>query len=242
MKPFVFPTEEPTVDVDAYPFLKTIINQLELAVGKHSPYARDMLFHSGNCDSNVDTDVFKLRAHDYSAEGDDNTWNFIWGDFAIQWYKHSGRCLVCTRKLSYDEFAQMMAEVRAVLDTLTFIQYSKRDTQGEELPLTPQDVQQRLLSLQLNGQYGAYGSARALVVKNASPDRIPTLTSVLKRAEDDGALPAGVNPFLIDGDLNVLYPPRAIDYLISTPTSAEDPTPNLMMRLLKRRKELKQQR
>lgn len=234
MKPFVFPTEEPTVDVVAYPFLKTIVNQLEMVVGAHSPYARDMLFHSGNCDSNIDTEVFKLRAHDYSAEGDDNTWNFIWGDFAIQWYKHSGRCLVCTRKLSHAEFVQLLAEVRATLETLTFTQYSRRDSQGEELPLTPQDVQQRLLSLQLNGQYGAYG--------NAYPGSTPTLTSALKRAEDDGALPADVNPFLIDGDLNVLYPPRAIDYLISTPTSAEDPTPNLIMRLLKRRKELKQQR
>lgn len=242
MKPFVFPTEEPTVDVVAYPFLKTIVNQLEAAVGAQSPYARDVLFHSGNCDSNIDTDVFKLRAHDYSAEGDDNTWNFIWGDFAIQWYKHSGRCLVCTRKLSHAEFVQMLAEVRATLETMTFTQYSRRDSQGEELPLTPQDVQQRLLSLQLNGRYGAYGSVRDWVVKNAYPDNIPTLTSVLKRAGGDGTLPAGVNPFLIDGDLNVLYPPRAIDYLISTPTSAEDPTPNLIMRLLKRRKELKQQR
>ena len=115
MKSFVFPTEEPTVDVVEYPFLKTIVNQLEMAVGKHSPYARDMLFHSGNCDSNIDTDVFKLRAHDYSAEGDDNTWNFIWGDFAIQWYKHSGRCLVCTRKLSAVEFVQMIREVRNCL-------------------------------------------------------------------------------------------------------------------------------
>ena len=230
MKPFVFPTEEPTVDVVAYPFLKTIVNQLELAVGAHSPYARDMLFHSGNGDSNIDTEVFKLRAHDYSAEGDNNTWNFIWGDFAIQWYKHSGRCLVCTRKLSHAEFVQMLADVRAVLETLTFTQYSRRDSEGEELPLTPQDVQQRLLSLQINGRYGAHGSVRDWAVKNAYPDNIPILTSVLKRAEG------------IDGDLNVLYPPRAIDYLISTPASSEDPTPNLMMRLLKRRKELKQQR
>lgn len=220
MKSFVFPTEEPTVDVVEYPFLKTIVNQLEMAVGKHSPYARDMLFHSGNCDSNIDTDVFKLRAHDYSAEGDDNTWNFIWGDFAIQWYKHSGRCLVCTRKLSAVEFVQMIREVQVVLGTLTFTQYSKRDARGEELPPTPEDIQQRLLSLQLNTRYGAHGMARI------NPEL--GLTSACKITEQMRT-PSQSHP-------------RAVDYLISTPVSAEDPTPNLMMRLLKRRKELKQQR
>lgn len=90
------------------------------AVKVLAPNTHLMITASWNGSHNIDTNVFRLRTYDYHDSDETLTWNFVWRDVAVQWYKHPGRCLTINRLLSDDELAVMADEVISALATYKF--------------------------------------------------------------------------------------------------------------------------
>lgn len=90
------------------------------AVKMFSPSTHSMITGTWNGSHNIDTDTFRLRTYDYHDSDETLTWNFVWRDVAVQWYKHPGRCLVINRLMTDEEIQLMTDEVLLALSKYAF--------------------------------------------------------------------------------------------------------------------------
>lgn len=121
-------------------------------VKEHSPYAEDILFTSESTECNLYHPDMALRTYDRHSSDYTDTWNFVWRDFAVQWYGRFTRSPNCNRELSETEFEQLLAEAKSILANHN---WPAEPTPPK--PLTPERLQAMTSKLQRNGQSGAFG-------------------------------------------------------------------------------------
>lgn len=117
----------------------------------HSPHAEDLLFTSESTECNVYHPDMVLRAYDRHSSDYTCTWNFVWRDFAVQWYGRFTRSPSCNRELTETEFEQLLAEAKIILGDHTW-----PIDPPKPAPLTPQQIQRMSDKLQRNGRSGAF--------------------------------------------------------------------------------------
>lgn len=126
------------------------------AVKVLAPNTHSMITASWNGSHNIDTNVFRLRTYDYHDSDETLTWNFVWRDVAVQWYKHPGRCLTINRLLSDEELVLMNDEVIAALATYKF------EPEPPKYESTTRESPEKIASkLQNNSLSGAFHSPYA---------------------------------------------------------------------------------
>lgn len=126
------------------------------AVKMLSPHTYSMITGTWNGSHNIDTDTFRLRTYDYHDDDETLTWNFVWRDVAVQWYKHPGRCLVINRLLTDEEIQLMTDEVLLALSKYKF------DPEPRKYESTTRESPEKIASkLQNNSLSGAFHSPHA---------------------------------------------------------------------------------
>lgn len=117
----------------------------------HSPYAADVLFNSEEPGYDIVTDTFKLRTYNRHSGDNTHTWNFVWRDFAVQWYGRISRDPTFNRALTPDEAVALLKDVQVGLAAYTF-----RPEPAPTKPMTSERLQAMTSKLQRNGRSGAF--------------------------------------------------------------------------------------
>ena len=120
-------------------------------VKAHSPHAEDILFTSESPECNIYHPDMILRAYDRHSGNYTHTWNFVWRDFAVQWYGRFTRSPNCNRELTDREAEQLLAEVKTILAN-----HRWAPEPAPSKPLTPERLQAMTSKLQRNGRSGAF--------------------------------------------------------------------------------------
>lgn len=123
------------------------------AIKELAPNTHLMITGSWNGSHNIDTDVFRLRTYDYHDDDATLTWNFVWRDIAVQWYKHPGRCLAINRLPSDEELILMSHEIIDALSTYQF-----QPEPPKHVRTLNEDPELVTLKLQNNSLSGAFGT------------------------------------------------------------------------------------
>lgn len=96
---------------------KRVVAELyDLVRAKHVGIAKE-IFLGEFSDTQFDFPTWRLRTYDRHEDNPGNTWNFIWRDFAIEWYGRMGRDLRVNRLLTLDECEALLSDVRRDLDS-----------------------------------------------------------------------------------------------------------------------------
>jgi len=142
-------------------------------VKEHSPHAEDILFTSESTECNLYHPDMVLRTYNRHSSDYTDTWNFVWRDFAVQWYGRFTRSPNCNRELTEAEFEQLLAEAKVILNNH---RWPKEPAPTK--PMTPERAKAMADKLMRNGQAGAFGNHSTLY---------PTLTNMLRElpAKDD---------------------------------------------------------
>ncbi len=140
--------------------------EIENMVAAHSPTVASYIFGSWNPCYNIDTPAFRIRTYDYHEYDELLTWNFVWRDFAIQWYKHSHRSTCVNRLLSEAEIAEMLKEVKAGLDNYVWPPEERKSE------LTPEQAERIAGKLLRNGKSGAFTGVGYLLLTDEAGNLI----------------------------------------------------------------------
>lgn len=144
----------------------------ELAPNTHS-----MITGTWNGSHNIDTDVFRLRTYDYHDDDETLTWNFVWRDVAVQWYKHPGRCLTINRLLSDEELSEMSEEIIKALSTYEFEQEPEKWVGG--LNHDPDLIALKLMN---NSRSGAMSTSALTLQSGVAGEQM--LTEILQARKE----------------------------------------------------------
>lgn len=128
-----------------------VMHLVSQMVKEYSPYAADVLFNSEQPGYDIITDTFKLRTYNRHSGDNTHTWNFVWRDFAVQWYGRISRDPTFNRRLTSNEVVALLNDVWAGLAKHTF---PPEPTPPK--PLTPERLQAMTSKLQRNGRSGAF--------------------------------------------------------------------------------------
>lgn len=177
--PFTFGIYPPIVDPrlslteEDHPREYTLMLMLRELVKQQSPHAEDILFTSEYTGCNLFHPDLALRTYNRHSDNDTYTWNFVWRDFAVQWYGRFNRSLCMNRRLTDAEFIQLTGEAQSILKN-----HHWPKEPAPTKPMTPERAKAMADRLMRNGQAGAFGNGSTLY---------PTLTNMLRGlpAKDD---------------------------------------------------------
>lgn len=123
-------------------------------VTTYSPYAADVLFTSEQPGYDIVSEFFTLRTYDRHSSDYTHTWNFVWRDFAVQWYGRISRDPTFNRSLTSDEVVELLSDVIAGLRKHAF-----PPEPAKVKPLTTEQALRIDRKLQSNGHSGAFSKA-----------------------------------------------------------------------------------
>jgi hypothetical protein len=142
-----------SLDADDHPREFAVMMLVEALVKQHSPHAARVLFHTEQPGYNIETPKFALRTYDRHSGNPLHTWNFVWRDFAVQWYGRSHRTPTFNRELSNRDVTELLSDVVNELHTYRWLP----EPPPEKLA-TPASMERAFGKLERNGNSGSYSN------------------------------------------------------------------------------------